>query len=119
MALGVAGLALSLFLLRAFLVRTLLAPPYAAGLGVVPGLVVGNAFLALGTILEQHFYLQRRTQLVLLKQMVGSATALASVALALHWWGFEGVGWACPVYAGLECSAGLLLLRKQRQLEVC
>jgi O-antigen/teichoic acid export membrane protein len=111
MALGVGALALALFLLRTILVRILLAPPYAAGLGVVPGLVLGNAILALGTILEQHFYLQRRTHLVLLKQVVGSAAALASVALALRLWGFEGAGWACPIYTGIEFVMGLYLVR--------
>lgn len=118
MALGVGALALALFLLRIVLVRILLAPAYAAGLCVVPGLVLGNAILALGTILEQHFYLQRRTHLVLLKQMVGSITALASVALALHGWGFEGAGWACPAYASLEFTAGLWLLRKSSAMGI-
>jgi hypothetical protein len=115
MAVGVALLALGLYVFRSLLVNLLLAPPYAAGLKVVPGLLIGNAILALGTILEQHFYLQHRTHLVLLKQAVGSAAALISVTTALALWGFEGAGWACPLYTSLECVAGFYFLRRNNQ----
>lgn len=110
MALGVAALALLLFLLRAPLVRLALAPAYLQALPVVPGLVIGNAILALGTFLEQAFYLERRTGRVLLKQAVGSACALLFVALALPRWGLVGAGWACPGYTSTEFLFGWFLL---------
>lgn len=110
MAGGVAAMGLILYTLRAPLVRLVLAPPYLEALPVIPGLLIGNGILALGTFLEQVFYVRRRTGLVLLKQVVGSVSALFFVALAIPRWGLMGAGWACPVYAGVEFIAALVLI---------
>lgn len=114
MALGAAGLAALLYALRDPLIGWVLAPAYREARIVVPGLLLGNAILALGTFLEQAFYFERRTSRVLLKQAVGSACALVFVSLALPHWGLVGAGWACPGYAGMEFLAGALLLNRAR-----
>jgi len=111
MAGGVGILALLLFAIRVPLVHLVLAPAYLEALPVVPGLLIGNGIIALGTFLEQAFYVRRRTSLVFLKQITGSACALAFVTLAIPRWGLAGAGWACPAYAGMEFMTALGLMR--------
>jgi O-antigen/teichoic acid export membrane protein len=101
---------LTLYLLRKHLISGLLAPGFSAGLPAVPGILIGNAIIGLGLLLEQAFYIQHRTSLVLLKQLTGSLLAIVLVALAVPRWGIAGAGWACPVYAGLELMFGALIL---------
>jgi len=111
MAGGLGAMALLLFTIRTPLVRLVLAPAYLQAMPVVPGLLIGNSILALGTFLEQIFYVRRRTSLVLVKQMTGSACALAFVALAIPRWGLQGAGWACSIYTSVEFLVGLSLVR--------
>lgn len=106
---GVGILALLLFAIRVPLIHLVLAPAYLEALPVVPGLLIGNGIIALGLLLEQAFYVQRRTSLVFLKQITGSACALAFVTLAIPRWGLAGAGWACPAYAGAEFIMAMAL----------
>lgn len=107
---GVGILALLLFAIRVPLVHLVLAPAYLEALPVVPGLLIGNGIIALGTFLEQAFYVRRRTSLVLLKQITGSICALLLVTLAVPRWGLAGAGWACPAYAVIEFSSGWIFM---------
>lgn len=119
---GLAGLALGAFVLAAILylargplVTALLRPDYLQALPAAPGILLGNAILALGTSLEQAFFVTHRTHLVLAKQVAGSLTAILVVLWMAPRFGLEGVGWACPIYAAVELMSGMLILGKSRK----
>jgi O-antigen/teichoic acid export membrane protein len=109
LGLGALGLALLLHTLREPLVTLLLRPSYLQALPAAPGILLGSAILALGTGLEQAFYVTRRTHLVLAKQALGSLVAVLIVLWAAPHLGLAGVGWACSLYASMELLWGLVL----------
>lgn len=118
LALLLAGLGFALYFLREPIVRIALAPPYLQALPAVPGILLGNAILALGTYLELAFYLHQRTELALVKQAVGAVSALGFVLLLLPLGGIAAVGWACALYAILEFGSGAWLLHQIRHKSI-
>jgi O-antigen/teichoic acid export membrane protein len=112
LALLLALLASGLLATRHVVVKLALSPPFLAALNIVPGIVLGNAVIALGNYLEIGLYLNKRADLTLVKQAIGATSALVLVLLILPRWGLIGAGWACILYASLEFFAGMILIRK-------
>jgi O-antigen/teichoic acid export membrane protein len=111
---GTLALAATLWFLRHPLGHLMLRPEHEALFPMLPFLLSGQVFLAVGQLFEQEFYIQRRMAFIVIKQCVGFTAALGLMVLLIPSNGIWGAMVACAGYYGIECLSGLVLFAWHR-----